>query len=180
MDGGGDVGACCLQAGGSGGFEVPLAPLVRSEIRNSRARRYSKQNTAAGPHGECRNTRFEFGLRPRRGGWGVAAHRSQALGRDPSPFEQEERHRRVPCAALPGGQPQRGFPSPTVRFLVTPSLRAYRPATVSASGIGPAGPGRGWCPAQPKAGYGRASRRRPDGAKWPHSSRSTAAGGSRS
>jgi hypothetical protein len=93
---------CLLFASRGSGVRVPLAPLVRSEIRTVGPG--TAANTAAGPHGNAAHA-FELGL-ALAGGWGLR-------NTDPRPwvgtraFEQEERHRRV-LRRLPGGQPQRG------------------------------------------------------------------------
>ena len=94
---------CLLFASRGSGVRVPLAPLVRSEIRTA-GPKVQQQSTAAGPHGNAARA-FELGF-ALAGGWGLRHT-------DPRPwvgtraFEQEERHRRV-LRRLPGGQRQRG------------------------------------------------------------------------
>ena len=133
MDAGGRA-ACCLQAGS--GVRVPLAPLVRSIIRNPEPRisgKYSSKVQQPEPR-EIPHTRSSWALPSR-----ATAHRSQVLGPEPRTTEQEGRlwEGPVPLARWPAGSVLnlpfqaasclscRGstngklFPSPTVRFLVT-------------------------------------------------------------
>jgi hypothetical protein len=93
---------CLLFASRRSGVRVPLAPQVRSKIRNHEPivqGKYSSKVQQPGPH-EIPHTRSSWALLSR-----AAAHRSQVFGAEFRATEQEERlwEGPVPLARRPAG-----------------------------------------------------------------------------